>query len=144
MREPHLSQTSRCRVGVAVPLSSVPIVVVSLLPPVGAGTHHQDGLTQLNLHPFAGNFRIPIWYPPARLGRLPRQARRCPCWIPWGVARQSPPPRKLAQLVLVHPAGAGDPLGQLEDRPVGRLQLARVHRHPLSGRRSSPMTTTEA
>src|SRR5215211_8696452 len=74
MREPHLSQTSRCRVGVAVPLSSVPIVVVSLLPPVGAGTHHQDGLTQLNLHPFAGNFRIPIWYPPARLGRLPRQA----------------------------------------------------------------------
>jgi hypothetical protein len=32
MREPHLSQTSRCRVGVAVPLSSVPIVVVSLLP----------------------------------------------------------------------------------------------------------------
>src|SRR5919108_199779 len=26
------------------------------------------------LHPFAGNFRIPIWYPPGRLGRLPRQA----------------------------------------------------------------------
>src|SRR5215207_9624424 len=74
MREPHLSQTSRCRVGVAVPLSSVPIVVVSLLPPVGAGTHHQHGLTQPKLHPSDGNFRIPIWNPPGRLGRLPRQA----------------------------------------------------------------------
>src|SRR5215216_4212221 len=74
MREPHLSQTSRCRVGVAVPLSSVPIVVVYLLPPVGAGTHHQHGLTQPKLHPFDGNFRIPIWHPPGRLGRLPRQA----------------------------------------------------------------------
>src|SRR5919106_423557 len=74
MREPHLSQTSRCNVGVAVPLSSVPIVVVSLLPPVGAGTHHQHGLTQPKLHPYDGNFRIPIWHPPSRLGRLPRQA----------------------------------------------------------------------
>jgi hypothetical protein len=40
----------------------VPMVVVSLLPPVDAGTHHQDGLTQRILHPFGGNFRIPIWY----------------------------------------------------------------------------------
>jgi hypothetical protein len=38
------------------------MVVVSLLPPVDAGTHHQDGLTQKILHPFGGNFRIPIWY----------------------------------------------------------------------------------
>src|SRR4029450_5420069 len=74
MREPHLSQTSRCRVGVAVPLSSVPMVVVSLLLPVHAGTPPQDGLTQPTLHPFAGNFRIPIWYPPARPGRLPGRA----------------------------------------------------------------------
>src|SRR5512132_100072 len=74
MREPHLSQTSRCRVGVAVPLSSVPMVVVSLLLPVDSGTHHQDGLTQPNLHPFAGNFHIPIWCPPARPGRLPGRA----------------------------------------------------------------------
>src|SRR4029450_13021298 len=79
MREPHLSQTSRCRVGVAVPLSSVPIVVVSLLPPVGAGTQHQDGLTQPNLHPFAGNFRIPIWHPAGGLSGLPRQARPVCC-----------------------------------------------------------------
>src|SRR4029450_11465555 len=84
MREPHLSQTSRCRVGVAVLLSSVPIVVVSLLPPVGAGTHHQDGLTQSILHPSRGNFRIPMWHPAGRLGGVPKQAQSYSPWLPAG------------------------------------------------------------
>src|SRR4029453_9948936 len=114
MREPHLSQTSRCRVGVAVPLSSVPMVVVSLLLPVDAGTHHQDGLTQPNLHPFAGNFRLPFWNPPAR-------------------------PATWSSTDSVLSGSPGPSHGN-----QGRLQLARVHRHPgrLGGR--SPITTTRA